>query len=124
VSPQQLADVACLNREYQTIGRVAQPFYKVMLANRKLVLARGFTGKCFDVLGDSAASVRQVETFAFDAKHVAADAALMTKVFRGQDAASVLNADSIAVDGRNFAMAVKAIETAKSSEKISVCPHS
>jgi hypothetical protein len=120
----EIAQLRCLNSDYQALGRAARAYYHEDQVARREALARGFTGVCFRTLSDTAEEVRHVESFAFTAEHLADDAALITKVDRGQDPAGDVNPVWVDDDVRGFAAALGELDREKPVEKLNSCPHS
>lgn len=115
--------VACLDPDYQSLGRLAKLNYTVDVSARKDAVVRGFKGKCLATLVSTAAQIRDEESFAFSAKHLASDVALITKVDHGKASPSKLNETWIADDARDFVDAAATLESETSPQKLSVCPH-
>jgi hypothetical protein len=115
--------VACLDPDYQALGRLAGLNYSIDVLARKDAVARGFMDKCLATLVSTAAQIRDEESFAFTAKHLASDVALITRVEHGKASPSKLNATWIEDDARNFVDAAATLENQKSPQKLSACPH-
>jgi len=123
LSATALKAVVCLNPEYQALGRVAKAMYPRDIAARKEAIKRGFKGRCLATIGGTPAQLRAEEQFAFTSTHLAADAAVLTKVTRGQAPSSDLNPVQLEDDARAFEVAAKAVLTTGGPDKLSVCPH-
>jgi hypothetical protein len=122
-SAAEIKQLGCLNADYQALGRDAGAYYHEDMVARRKALARGFRGLCFKTLSDTAEEVRHVESFAFTARHLADDAALIVKVNRGQAPSTDVNPVWIDDDGRDFAEAVQQLQSEKPVEKLKSCPH-
>ncbi len=123
VSGADLQLVVCLNPEYKALSRAASTMYPTDSAARRQALTRGFSGVCLATLVDTSAELRHEENFAFTAKHLAADAALLTKVSRGQAPASDVNATQVVDDASAFEQSARAWLNQKSPQNLSVCAH-
>jgi hypothetical protein len=115
--------VACLNPAYKAISRAATAMYPADVASRKQALARKFAGICLATLVDTPTELRHEENFAFTAKHLAVDAALLTKVGRGQAPASDVSTQQIVDDATDFDTSAKTLLSQSSPQKLSVCSH-
>ena len=119
----EIAQLGCLSADYEALGRDAGAYYHEDMIARRKALSRGFTGLCFKTLSDTAEDVRHVESFAFTAKHLADDAALITRVKGGHAPSSAVNPVWIDDDARGFAAAVEQLDREKPVEQLSACPH-
>ncbi len=122
-SAAEIEQLGCLNSDYQALGRAAEAYYHEDQVARRKALARGFTGLCFRTLSDTAAGLRHVESFAFTAKHLADDAALITRVRRGRAPAGAVNPVWVNDDVRDFAAALGQLGREQPVEKLASCPH-
>jgi hypothetical protein len=123
LSSADLQVVVCLDPEYEALSRAATTMYPADAASRKQALVRGFGGTCLATLVDTPADLRHEENFAFTAKHLAADAALLTKISRGQAPTSDVNGTQVVDDATAFDESAKTFLNESSPQKLSVCHH-
>jgi len=123
VNSPQLRELACLDSDYQAIGRLAGALYSTDAAALDQASSRGFTGVCLATLAGTAAQVKIDGSFAGIAKSLAADVALLDKVSKGKAPATAIKAATIKRDATEFVNRATKVLNENSPEKLSACPH-
>jgi hypothetical protein len=118
-----MQEIACLNPEYQELGRLAGASYAQDVAARKVAIARGFTGVCLATLVDTRSQIATVHQFALTAERVAQDAGGLTKLAAKRALPRPAEITHFESDSTAFGQAFEAMTRLSGPTKLSVCRH-